>query len=102
MSVSGTVKTIDEALAALRNHKSDVVVLDACLGAESGVERLREICEEAVAPVVILTGVADPQLHERALCNGAAAVVLKDGPAPVLLDLIERLYIDSLPTGEAT
>lgn len=50
----------DEALAAIRDQRPDVVVLDLKMPGKSGIETLQELRQiDAVLPVIILTGHGD-------------------------------------------
>ena len=53
---------------------------------------------ESGAAFVVLTGSRDHELYRRAFDCGAAAVVLKDEPADVLLRRIERAHHDRART----
>ena len=89
MTVTGTAKTVPQALAALREERPDVVVLDLYLGEESSLDHLSEI-QASGAAILVLTGARDPEAHRRAMQGGARTVVLKEEPAEVLLHEIER------------
>jgi two-component system nitrate/nitrite response regulator NarL len=89
MTVTGTAKSVAEALAALDDRRPDVVVLDLFLGEESSLDHLPAFRGSGVA-IVVLTGARDTQIHRRAMERGARTVVLKDEPADVLLHEIER------------
>lgn len=89
MVVTGTAKTIAQALAALDEKQPDVVVLDLFLGKENSLDRLPALRASGAA-LVVLTGARDTEIHRRALQRGARTVVLKEEPAEVLLHEIER------------
>jgi two-component system nitrate/nitrite response regulator NarL len=90
MVVAGTARTASEALDALRARPVDVVVLDVFLGRENSLQHLPAQIAACGAALVVLTGDPDPALHRLALQSGAHAVLLKEGPAEVLLREIER------------
>jgi DNA-binding NarL/FixJ family response regulator len=89
MTVTGTAKTVAQALAALEDKRPDVVVLDLFLGEENSLDRLPAFRDSGVA-IVVLTGARDTKIHRRAMERGARTVVLKEEPAEVLLHEIER------------
>ena len=91
MTVTGTAKTVPQALAALQEKRPDVVVLDLFLGKENSLDYLSEIRASGAA-ILVLTGARDPETHRRALQGGARTVVLKEEPAEVLLHEIERAH----------
>ena len=98
MTVAGTAKSVGQLLAGLREHGTDVVVLDVYLGAENSLDHLAEIRATGAA-VLVLTGSRDPELRRRALHNGARKVVLKEEPAEVLLHEIERAHLSRQSDG---
>jgi DNA-binding NarL/FixJ family response regulator len=89
MTVAGTARTVAQALAALRDKRPDVVVLDLFLGDESSFEHLPALRASGAA-ILVLTGARDAEMHRRAMQGGARTVVLKEEPAEVLLYEIER------------
>lgn len=89
MTVTGTARTMAQALAAVDEKRPDVVVLDLFLGMENSLDRLPALCASGAA-LVILTGARDAEIHRRAMQRGARTVVLKEEPAEVLLHEIER------------
>jgi len=92
MTLAGAVRSVEEAEAALRSRSVDVAVLDLFLQEDNALDRLPPAVAAADASFVVLTGARDHELHRRAFDCGAAAVVLKDEPAEVLLRRIERAY----------
>jgi two-component system, NarL family, nitrate/nitrite response regulator NarL len=91
MTVTGTAKTVPQALAALKEKRLDVVVLDLFLGDENGLEHLPALRASGAA-ILVLTGARDAEMHRRAMQGGARTVVLKEEPAEVLLHEIERAH----------
>jgi DNA-binding NarL/FixJ family response regulator len=89
MKVTGTAKTVPQALAALHEGRTHVVVLDLFLGDENAVDRLPDIRASGAA-ILVLTGSRDSETHRRAMESGVRAVVLKEESAEVLLREIER------------
>lgn len=88
MLVVGKARTVAEALAAVREHRPDVVLLDIYLDDDNSLDYLPEMLEGSRAQVLVLTGARDPELYRRAIRLGARAVVRKEQPAQVLLDAI--------------
>jgi DNA-binding NarL/FixJ family response regulator len=79
-----------DALAAMKTHAPDVVLLDLDLGEESGLDLVSEICD--VSRVLIFTGSRDAAVHERAMLAGARGVLHKAEPAEVILKAISRVH----------
>lgn len=93
MVVVGDAGTRAEALALVSRERPDVVVLDIDLGSESGLDLLPELLG-AVNPlsVIVLTGVRQAEIRDKAMELGAKGVVLKEHGAAKLLDAIERVH----------
>ncbi|HEU4351103.1 MAG TPA: response regulator transcription factor [Burkholderiales bacterium] len=79
-----------EALAAMQKHRPHVVLLDLDLGGESGFDLVPQLASEAA--VLILTGLRDPAVQERAVVAGARGVIYKTEPAELILKAIERVH----------
>lgn len=90
MTVIGAATSFSDALAMARELTPDIVVLDIFLKDGNSVDRLPELMVECAAPVLILTGAHETELHEQALNAGARAVISKEEPAEVILREIER------------
>lgn len=81
------------ALAAIARERPDLVLLDLDLGAESGLDLLRElVAGDPELRVLVFTGVRDPELHRRAILLGALGVVPKEQAAAVLLAAIRKVH----------
>jgi two-component system, NarL family, nitrate/nitrite response regulator NarL len=89
MTVAGTAKTLAQAFSTLREKRPDVLVVDLFLGEEHTLEHLPALRASGAA-ILILTSARDEEAHRRAMRGGARTVVLKDEPAEVLLNEIER------------
>jgi two-component system nitrate/nitrite response regulator NarL len=79
-----------EALAAMEKHRPHVVLLDLDLGSESGFDLVPQLASQAA--ILILTGLRDPAVQERAVLAGARGVIHKSEPAEVVLKAIERVH----------
>ena len=70
--------TLDSAIEWILNHQCDVVLLDYSLPDSFGIEGLRKLQSRfAELPVVMLTGLDDPQTSLDARESGAHAYVVK-------------------------
>ena len=96
MSVVATANNADEAVAHLAKHEIDVVLLDLDLGGRSGLEAIPLLLSKSRARVLILTGMRDPAVHDKAVLAGACGVVLKEDKAETILKAIERAYLGEL------
>src|SRR5579862_9843846 len=81
-------------LAALRENRHDVCLLDYRLGARTGLDVLREALASGVqTPIIILTGQDVPDVDMEAAQLGAADFLLKDQLEPVMLERVIRYTI---------
>jgi DNA-binding NarL/FixJ family response regulator len=82
-----------DALRLVAEQQPNIILLDLDLGADSGLDFLPQLLDRApAAHVLLLTGVDDPEQHQRAVRLGALGVVRKDQAASVLLKAIERVH----------
>lgn len=93
MMIVGAAGNRVNALQAASLHQPDVIVLDLDLGADSGLTLLPELLETArTASVIVLTGVRDTKIRDRAMQLGAKGMVLKENGATELLGAIEKVH----------
>jgi two-component system, NarL family, nitrate/nitrite response regulator NarL len=93
MSVVASAGNRWGALAAARQVRPDVVLLDLTLGDESGLDFLPQLREAAGGGrVLVLTALRDSETHRAALRRGASGVVCKDAPAEVVLKAIRKVH----------
>jgi DNA-binding NarL/FixJ family response regulator len=93
LSVVGEAANRGEALTIAAQLRPDILLLDLDLGEDNGLDFLPDLL--AAAPgshVLVLTGVQDPETHQRAIHLGAVGLVLKERAAGVLLRAIERVH----------
>ncbi|MEP6650784.1 MAG: response regulator transcription factor [Lapillicoccus sp.] len=113
MTVVAEVGRGDEVVAAARESKPDVALLDVEMPGVDGIEATREL--RVALPdvkVVIVTTFGRPGFLRRALVAGANGFVVKDTPARQLADAVRRVHsglrvvdpnlaADSLAVGES-
>ena len=93
LSVVGEAGNRGEALTLAAQVRPDILLLDLDLGEENGLEFLPDLLAAAPeAHVLVLTGVQDPETHQRAIRLGAVGLVLKERAAGVLFRAIERVH----------
>lgn len=92
MQVVSTANNREAALKAAAEHRPDLILLDIDLGDDNGLEILPELIEKTGAKVLMLTGVQDQQVHEKAIIDGAHGVLLKNSTGPTILKAIEKVY----------
>ena len=93
MCVVGSAGNRRDAVAAARQTRPDVVLLDLTLGEENGLHFLPQLTEAACGSrVLVLTALRDSEAHRAALRRGASGVVCKDEPAEVVLKAVRKVY----------
>jgi two-component system, NarL family, nitrate/nitrite response regulator NarL len=93
LELVGEGGTRADALRLALNVRFDVMLLDLDLGSENGLDFLPQLLTTAPqSRILVLTGIKDPEVHQRAMQLGAAGLVMKDKAADVLLKAIEKVY----------
>ena len=88
--------TAGEALAAVRRHRPDLVLLDLFLPDASGMEVLKELrgpraeAKEGLVDVLVITALRNVEHVRAALHNGAVYYLLKPFPLASLREQLER------------
>jgi DNA-binding NarL/FixJ family response regulator len=90
IEVVGTATTQQEALTAVNKHLPHVVLLDMDLGGESGLDLLPQLVAQAA--VIVLTGIRNVAIRERAIVAGARGFLHKSEPAAVILKAIACVH----------
>lgn len=97
MMVVGEAGNKAEAIAIASREQPEIILLDLCLGEESGMDLIPELLAVAeVTKIIILTGVQDPAEHQSAIRKGAMGVVHKEASASMLIKAIDRVYAGEL------
>lgn len=94
MRVDAMASSYPEALELIGRETFDLVILNLELGGQSAlsfVPQLREASNEA--RILVLTGLRDSEIHQKAVRLGAMGVVLKEEAADRLIKAIEKIYI---------
>ncbi|MBU6263672.1 MAG: response regulator transcription factor [Actinomycetales bacterium] len=95
----------DEALAAFRETKPDLVLLDVMLPGIDGVEVCKQIRQESMVPIVMLTARGDTQDVVAGLEAGADDYIVKPfrHPSELVARIRTRLRRSTLPsTGQVS
>ena len=80
-----------EALALVRSHRPDLIVLDLNLPGLGGLELLRRLIRAGAAKVLILSMHAEPLYARRALEAGAQGYVSKNAAPDELLAAVRKV-----------
>ena len=93
MKVVGSATNPADALAVLAGTAVDVILLDIDLGKESGLDAIPGLIAAAPgARILMLTGVRDKAVHDKAVLAGAKGVVEKEAPAQTILTAIAKVH----------
>jgi DNA-binding NarL/FixJ family response regulator len=92
MTVIGTASDISQALVIAQREQPDIILLDIDLHGENSLDSMPLLREVTSAVVLILTGVRDPETHERAVLSGARGVVQKEESPAIILKAIRKVY----------
>ena len=93
MKVVGSATNHIEALRLLDDAAPDVILLDIDLGKENGIDAIPKLIGAAgTAKVLVLTGLRDKAVHDKAVLAGAKGVVEKEAPARTILTAIEKVH----------
>lgn len=104
MRVVGSVTNCADAFELLAKAAPDVILLDMDLGRESGLDAIPQLIAESAAKILVLTGLRDKTVLDKAVLAGARGVVEKEAPAETILSAIARvhegqLWLDRAATG---
>ena len=88
--VVGEAKDKAEAQEVFEREKPELVLLDLDLRGESGLDLIEEFTSKG-ARVLVLTGVADEEQHQRCLRLGAKGLIRKEQTHSVLFKAIEKV-----------
>lgn len=92
MEVVADVESGEEAVAAYRTHRPDVVILDLRMGGLSGLETIRTLrAEFATAKIVVFSNYARGEDVYQAMRLGAGGFVVKDMKLEKLLEAIRQV-----------
>jgi two-component system invasion response regulator UvrY len=85
-TVVGEAATADQAYAAFRQHRPDVVITDLAMPGASGLEAIQRILRaDVTARVLVFSMHVSPDLALAAIRAGALGYITKSSPPDVLL-----------------
>ena len=92
MQVVGSVTNSADAFKLLVQAAPDVILLDMDLGKESGLDAIPQLMAKSAARILVLTGLRDKIVLDKAVLAGARGVVEKEAPAETILTAIARVH----------
>jgi len=104
MQVVGTATNCVDALDMIEEAAPDLILLDIGLGKENGVDEIPKLLAHSHAKILVLTGISDESIHDKAVLAGASGVVEKEASAETILAAIQKvhegqLWLDRVATG---
>ncbi len=91
--VVGEAGNYSEATVIASREKPDVILLDLVMGEESGLDYLPNLLLVShPAKVLVLTGVLDLEIHQKAIQLGAIGLLIKNSPPDVLIKAIRKVH----------
>lgn len=106
MLVVGEAGNRMEAFSLVEREQPDVILLDLDLGGESSLSFIQDLLAISNgARILVLTGVVEPEQHQRAVRLGAMGLVFKEKCVKDLIEAIQqvnagRVWLDpSIMTG---
>lgn len=104
MQVAGSATSCAEALERIDDASPDLILLDFDIGHEDGAVEIPKLKARSHAKILVLTGLRDELLHDKAVLAGASGVVRKEATAQTILAAIEKvhegqLWLDRITTG---
>ena len=98
--VVGEAANGEEAIELTRKYRPDVVCMDVKMPRTDGITAAGVICDENIAPVVMLTAFSQPDLVKQATGAGAMAYVTKPYEERKLVDRAKGLLMDKADFSE--
>ena len=92
MRVVGSATNCAQALLALNNAAPDLILLEIELGDENGLDVIPELIAKSNAKILVLTGIRDKSVHDRAVVAGARGVIEKGAPLDTILAAIAKVH----------
>ena len=97
MKMVGSATNCTEALKVLDVASPDVILLDIVLGNnESGLDAIPRLLARSKAKILVVTGLPDKVVHDKAALAGALGVIEKTVPAEMILKAIQNVHAGQL------
>jgi response regulator NasT len=71
------VRTGRELVEGCRTQRPDLIITDIKMPDLDGIDAAREVCQDEVIPVILVSAFSDPELIERAGANHVMAYLIK-------------------------
>lgn len=90
--VAGCASNGKEAIEIAREQHADVILMDIEMPIMNGIEATKQIVEEELGRVLILTTFDDYELLQQAIQNGAKGYLIKNHTPDQLKQMIKSIY----------
>lgn len=91
MLVVGEAGNRAEAFSLVEQERPDIILLDLDLAGESSLNFIQDLIAVSGARILVLTGVVEPEQHQRAVRLGAMGVVFKEKCVQDLISAIQQI-----------
>jgi DNA-binding NarL/FixJ family response regulator len=99
VEIAGEAARASDAIAGIREHSPDVVVLDVSMPGGSGIRVLETIKKEPRSPLTImLTNLDQPQYRQRCLKLGADYFIDKSSNFQQVIEIVRDFVPPTPPT----
>ncbi len=93
LCIVGEAGLVADALAVVAREQPDVILFEPNVADDNGCELISQLLESATqARLILVTSLADAQLHHRAVQLGAMGIVQKDQTTDALIKAIAKVY----------
>ncbi len=93
MEIVGEAGGFTEGLELISMHQPDIILLELNLPGRSESEIISAIVKASSrSRLILLTGLNDPKLQQKAVEDGVAGVVFKNQSAEILIKAIEKVH----------
>jgi DNA-binding NarL/FixJ family response regulator len=97
MKIVGEACNRSDAIKIASHEQPEIIILDLCLGEESGLDLIPDLLHVAEeSRIIVLTAVQDEEELRSASRLGAAGVIMKDSPTHMVIKAIERVNAGEL------
>ena len=92
MRVVGKFTSFAEASSEFGKLQPNIILLDLDLGVEHGIDVIPRLIAITKAKILILTGLRDAALHDKAIIAGAKGILEKENSAETILTAIRQVH----------
>jgi DNA-binding NarL/FixJ family response regulator len=103
LTVCAQAESIERALELMETSEPDLVIVDIALGGQNGLELIKDVKVRYPKLPVLVHSMHEEQVYaQRSLRAGARGYLMKQEPAPKLLQAIRRVLAGEIYVSETT